>query len=95
MRAARPGEPARPYKQVEPVRPARPSRSCRHARQSIKLDQLGKLGNLYLFPAGYLKALERGNSVPKLKGFCEANKVNVFNVLSKILNFTFHAELIL
>ena len=34
---------------------------------------------------GYLKALERGNSVPRPKGFCEADKVNCFAVLSQNL----------
>ena len=32
--------------------------------------------------AGYLKALERGNSVPRPKEFCEADKVKFFAVLS-------------
>ena len=36
---------------------------------------------------GYLKALERGNIVPRQKGFCEADKVNVFNVLLQSPNF--------
>ena len=31
--------------------------------------------------AGYLKALERGNSVPRPKGFCEADKLNFSAVL--------------
>ena len=38
-------------------------------------------GTLVGLQAGYLKALERGNSVPRLKGFCEADKVNCFAVL--------------
>ena len=35
-------------------------------------------GTLVGLQAGYLKALEHGNSVPRLKGFCEADKVNLF-----------------
>ena len=31
--------------------------------------------------AGYQKALERGNSVPRAKGFCEADKVKLSAVL--------------
>ena len=31
--------------------------------------------------SGYLKALEHRNSVPRPKGFCEANKVKSFAVL--------------
>ena len=34
-------------------------------------------------PAGYLKALERGKSVPRPKEFCEAEKVNFYSVLSQ------------
>ena len=32
--------------------------------------------------AGYLKALERRKSVPRPKGFCEADNVNVFDAVS-------------
>ena len=35
---------------------------------------------VHLLP-GYQKALERGNSAQRPKGFCEANKVNFFAVL--------------
>ena len=31
--------------------------------------------------SGYQEALERGNSVPRPKGFCEANKVKLSAVL--------------
>ena len=37
-------------------------------------------GTLVGLQAGYLKALERGNIVPRLKGFCEADKVIFFAV---------------
>ena len=33
------------------------------------------------FGPGYQKALERGNSVPRPKGLCEADKVKLFAVL--------------
>ena len=38
--------------------------------------------------AGYLKALERGNSVPRPKGFFEADKVKSFAVLSQNLKWS-------
>ena len=34
-------------------------------------------------PAGYQKAMERGNSIPRPKGFCEADKVKFSAVLSQ------------
>ena len=43
--------------------------------------------------AGYLKALERGNSVPRPKGFCEADKVNFFSVLLQNLFISIFGEL--
>ena len=42
----------------------------------------GKVTKLVLvYHSGYQKALERGNSVPRLKGFCEGNKVKLSAVL--------------
>ena len=44
---------------------------------------------------GYLKALERGNSVPRPKGFCEADKVKLFAVFWQIQNVASYVQLIL
>ena len=48
--------------------------------------------------AGYLKALERGNSVPRPNRFCEAKKVKFSAVLlqnPKMLRFTLNAYFIM
>ena len=59
--------------------------SCGAAREDSSSQLCGSIGTLHWQP-GYLKALERGNSVPRPKGFCEPIKVNFSAVLSQNLN---------
>ena len=45
-----------------------------------------KIACVTVLSAGYLKALERGNNVPRPKGFCLADKVKFFAVLLQNTN---------